>query len=166
MSVIQRGALKSHCLWHWDQKGIETLIADALGQKLYSYIFPLFFHKKTATACPNTCHFNCLTVIFGPFGGRKRLEVVIAFFRHRSSDLNFKLGIKHMCHLFVIKFRFIKKIFQKKNFVSSKNFFSKFFSKFFFFWKNEIFFLKYFFNKSKFYNELKKKSKKFFLTFF
>ena len=32
------------------------------------------------------------------------------------------------------------------------------------FWKNEIFFLKYFFYKSKFYNEFKKKSKKIFLT--
>ena len=80
------------------KKTLKHLLLVLLGKNSILTLFPLFFHKKTATACPNTCHFNCLTVIFGPFVGRKRLEVVIAFFRHRSSDLNFKLGIKHMCH--------------------------------------------------------------------
>ena len=80
------------------KKTLKHLLLVLLCKNCILTFFHLFFHKKTATACPNTCHFNCLTVIFGSFVGGKRLEVVIAFFRHRSSDLKFKLGIKQMYH--------------------------------------------------------------------
>ena len=50
---------------------------------------------------------------------------------------------------------------QKKK-KKKKKLWKKFWKKIF--WRNEIFFLKYFFYKSKFYNELKKKLKNFFLT--